>query len=103
MHTQAKWLSPSTTARFAHSECTESRTWAQISQTMRTKSHAFRSGSLGARRVEDFQVWACFSDHSCLTKVPHGPTDAMCYVYRESESKWYPWALSSEVVDTCGK
>ena len=93
-------MSAETRSRFTFSECKETRTWKDISYTMRNNAN-FKSGSLGQKRSEDFRVWACFADHDCLSKVSHSEDDSMCYVYHEREKKWYPWGLHSEVVSSC--
>jgi hypothetical protein len=96
-----RWLSSDVTQRFSPPECLETRTWEELARVMRDKQDMFTSGSLGAEKTENFLVWACFKEHTCLSVISHPDGDAMCYVYHESQKKWYPMGLSSEVFDEC--
>jgi hypothetical protein len=101
-HTQAAaWLSSDVSQRFSSTECLETRTWEQLAQVMRDKTDLFTTGSLGDSETANFHVWACFKDHPCLSVVTHNDGDAMCYVFHETEEKWYPWGLSREVLGGC--
>ena len=93
------WLSTETLRIFDFPECVETRTWEQISESMRDKTDDFRSGTLRALTTLDFEAWACFKDHNCLTRVAHQSGDYMCYVFHEKQHTWYPWGLSSEVIN----
>ncbi len=92
---QVLWLADATITRFAMSECVETRKWEQIVEEMHNNDK-FSTGILKSDHP-DFEVWACWKQHSCLTKVHHVDGDAMCYVYDEKATKWHAWGLSSEV------
>jgi len=95
---QALWLADATLARFATPECVETRTWEQIAREMQQNS-VCTTGNLGPKYLPDFESWACWQQHKCLTKIEHVSGDAMCYVYDEKAKKWLAWGLKSEVFE----
>jgi hypothetical protein len=48
---------------------------------------------------ENFHVYACFRGHPCILRLlqPFNYTEAMCYVFHETQSTWHPLALLSEL------
>ncbi len=95
VYLQVPWLSAATSARFRFPECVETRTWEDIAESAPDGASIFSSGGLNYDHP-DFGVWGCWKVHSCLSKVPHEDGDAMCYVYHETEKKWFPWTLKSQ-------
>jgi hypothetical protein len=79
-------------------DCQEHRTWPEITRDYYQNPGMFFSGGLGPAQTEDFRVWGCFKDHPCLNNLdlPNND-DAMCYKYHETQKRWYPWMLMSEV------
>jgi hypothetical protein len=100
---QVPWLSSTTISRFAYSECEEKRTWQQLGREYVNIPHMFSMGGLGPLSTEEFDQWVCIRDHACLQKVKASEQEFMCYVFHETENKWYPWALQSEIKQTCMK
>jgi hypothetical protein len=94
---QALWLLDATVTRFAFPECIETRKWEQIAEEMQTNSF-FSTGHLSPQHLPYFEDWACWQEHSCLTRIQHASGDAMCYVYDEKDRKWLAWGLKSEVL-----
>jgi hypothetical protein len=93
-----QWLTPANIARFKYQECVENRTWEEITaQGMDGGDSSFSTGGLSEVVLPDFEVWACWEGHRCLSKVPHVQGDAMCYVYDEVNSRWIPWSVRSDM------
>jgi hypothetical protein len=85
-------------SRFAYPECVENRTWPQLSKELKAKPGKLSTGGLGSLATEEFDVWACFPEHPCLSRVQNVVIgDAMCYTFSEKDEKWYPWCLESEI------
>ena len=92
-----QWLSPSNAARFAYAECSETVTWEAIAGYTASRRSLFTTGGLDTDDSSVFQVWACWQQHSCLSRIPHSEGDAMCYVYNEHDKTWLPWDLKSSI------
>ncbi len=84
--------------RFEFPECEERRSWEELAEQYQDVQHMFITGSLGLRKTENFEEYACFISHPCLLKVtPFPASDAMCYKYHEKEQRWYALGLMSEM------
>ncbi len=87
--------------RFAFPECVENRSWGMIAATYKDAPYMFSSGGLGALMDDDFEVYACFQGHPCLSLLrkmqPVAYTEAMCYLYSEKRNTFFPWGLKSEI------
>jgi hypothetical protein len=93
--------------RFDRPECNETRSWEQISRAYQNSSspnsqdQMFFTGGMGDLITQQFEVWACFRAHSCLVALRQvysvSPSEAMCYVYHETEKKWIQWMFMSEL------
>ena len=97
MHTQLQWLSPTNAARFAYTECHETVTWEDIVSYTQARRALFTTGGLDVDESSVFQVWACWQQHPCLSRIPHSEGDAMCYVYHERDETWLPWDVLSSI------
>jgi hypothetical protein len=93
----AVWTSEETAFQFAYDECIETSYWEDIARDMQTSS-LITIGSLSGQYWPEYEAWACWQEHKCLSRIPHTLGDAMCYVYNEIEKKWYPWGLHSKVL-----
>jgi hypothetical protein len=93
---QMQWMSASNAARFAYVECREATTWEAIMDYTPARRSLFTTGGLSVVSSV-FQVWACWQQHSCLSRIPHSEGDAMCYVYNEHDKTWLPWDLKSSI------
>jgi hypothetical protein len=93
------WLDPAVIERFNHAECQESRTWETIAEQYASTPWLFSSGGLGTAVTREFRVWACWQGHSCLSRIAGASqaSDAMCYVYHETQKTWLPWCLGHEL------
>jgi hypothetical protein len=97
-NTLLPWLDAAVVARFNHSKCKETSTWQQILGKFQSGSTIFSTGGLGALQTDEYAVWACWRNHSCLSVIQSASqTDSMCYVYHETLDAWLPWALKRDV------
>ncbi len=94
---RAAWTTQATASQFGYDDCIETRSWEDIARTMKASS-LITVGSLSGQYWPEYESWACFQEHKCLSLVTHSPGDAMCYVYDEVKKKWLPWGLDSEVL-----
>ena len=93
-----KWLKASE-VRFNASACIEDRSWTRVLADAKSGAMPwFKTGGLGSLKVANhLGVWACFSDHACLSAIGASATDRMCYVFDQIYSRFRPWGLNSEL------
>jgi hypothetical protein len=92
----AEWLANITALRFGYPECLETRSWQDVAREL-LDGALVTTGSLDRIYGQQYEAWACWQQHPCLSRISHSPHDAMCYVYDEIRYKWLPWGLQSEL------
>ena len=80
-------------------ECAESRTMREV--VTGEGPRGFFTGGLGSLADEQYKIWGCFSNHTCLAAVSAPNGSAACFKFNVANGTWSFWQISSDIVSTC--